>query len=293
MKKYFSLYIISLLLVQQASAQILTTLNVQSSPTAVLSEWALQNSIVNFIVDKADPNNQTVIFKTEIKLLDGTVVGVTDVTRATPIVLSRGTRVYFSKDVMPLEVMNFTGKYRSSLDKTGKLPADQYQFCVQIVAPGNFQPLVAEKCRNFRVAALQLPILVMPAHNSSLPALTAQTAITFRWTPLTPVGQIIPTYRIQVFEVMSHQQPVQALRSNQPLLDVSVKGITQYIWQPRLAFNTTDSIPVKFIWTIQTLDANGIPAVQSDGNGESRTEPFVFSVLQPDHLKINKADKKL
>ncbi len=276
--KIIFLYIAAFVLSSSVSAQLFTTLNVQNTPPPVLSEWATQNSIVNFIVDKPDPNVQLGIFKTTIKLLDGTIVGSTDLTKATPVSFTRGTKIFFSKDVMQLEIMNFLGTYRKSIDQTGKLPAEIYQLCVEIVSPANFQPLVSEKCRNFRVAALQLPILVMPINNSVLPLLIAQTAITFRWTPLTPIGQIVPTYRIQVFEILSNQKPVQALRSNQPVLDLKVTGITQYIWQPRLGFNSADTIPLKFIWTIQTLDSRSEPVIKTDGNGESRSEPFIFTI---------------
>jgi hypothetical protein len=80
-----------------------------------------------------------------------------------------------------------------------------------------------------------------------------------------------------VFEVLSNQQPVQALRANQPILDISLRGVTQYIWQPRISFSNNDSL-VHFIWTIQTLDPTGAPILLSDGNGESRSEPFIFKV---------------
>lgn len=279
MKLQLTIFISIILSVWQTNAQTSTTLNVQSSPTAVLSEWAIRNTIINFIVDKADINNQQVIFKTSIRLVDGTVIGVTDITKATPVTLTRGVSIFFSKDVMPLEIMNFTGNYKRTLDKTGKLPAGQYQLCVEILAIGTFQTIVAAKCKNFYVAAIQLPFLMMPINQSILKKVAAQTAITFRWTPVLPQVQAAQTvYRLQVFEVLAHQQSVQALRSNQPLLDISLRGITQYIWQPRLAFNATDSLSSSFIWTIQTLDNNGQPLVQTDGNGESRSEPSVFKI---------------
>lgn len=279
MKNIF-LYIATFILSSSVSAQLFSTLNVQNTPTPLLSEWATQNSIINFVVDKSDPNPQQGIFRTTIKLLDGTIVGSTDLAKALPVTFTRGTKVYFSKDVLQLEIMRFFGTFSNSIDQTGKLPANIYQLCVEILSPTNFQPLVSEKCRNFRVAALQLPILVMPTNNSILPLLTAQTAITFRWTPLILSSQTISTYRIQVFEILQHQQAVQALRSNQPVLDIKVAGITQYIWQPRLAFNSTDTIPFKFIWTIQTLDNRGEPVIKTDGNGESRSEPFLFTIKQ-------------
>ncbi len=277
MKKIIQI-LIGIAITITTSAQINTTLNVLTNPTATLSDWANQNAIVNFIVTKNDSGSRNVIFKTDITLLDGTIVGTTDVTKATPVTLTRGTRVFFSKDVLLLQIMQFSGKYKTILERTGKLPSDNYQLSVQVLQPTTFQPLATAKTKNFNVVALQLPILVMPLNNDSLNRLVAQTAITFRWTPLVPKTSILPTYRIQVFEVLAHQQPVQALRSNQPILDINVRGITQYIWQPRLAFNITDSLPVKFIWTLQTLDDRGQPAVQTDGNGESRSEPFTFTI---------------
>lgn len=277
MKKYISILLLTFYSVI-ASAQLNTTLEVQNAPTAVLSEWATKNAIINFIVTKIDPNPQTIIFKTEIKLSDGTVIATTDLTKAMPIVIRGGTSVFYSKDVMPLELMIFSGKYKTTLEKTGKLPADNYQICVQPVTPDTYQPVATVKCKFFNLVAFQLPFLIMPANNAVLNKIVSQTAITFRWTPLTPIAKMPPYYRIQVFEILSNQRPVQALRSNQPILDEVVRGITQYIWQPRLAFNSTDSLPIKFIWTLQTLDENKRPVLQTDGNGESRSEPFVFSI---------------
>ena len=106
MKKYISILLLTFYSVL-ASAQLNTTLEVQNAPTAVLSEWATKNAIINFIVTKIDPNPQTIIFKTEIKLSDGTVIATTDLTKAMPIVIRGGTSVFYSKDVMPLELMIF------------------------------------------------------------------------------------------------------------------------------------------------------------------------------------------
>ena len=292
MKKIFLLIIAIISFAAMASAQITTVLNVQSNPTAVISDWANQNAIINFIVTKTDSTPRPAIFKTEIRLLDGTVIATTDVSKAIPVTLIRGTRVYFSKDVLQLEIMQFNGKYKSTLERTGKLPADNYQLSVQLLQPGNYQPLVVERTKNFNVAALQLPILVMPLNNAVLNNIAAQTAITFRWSPLSPATTTLPTYRLQVFEVLPNQQNVQALRSNQPLLDILLKRQTHYIWRPMLAFDITDSIVAKFIWTIQTLDAQGLPAVQTDGNGESRSEPFVFTIQSMPIITIEKRKSK-
>jgi len=85
---------------------------------------------------------------------------------------------------------------------------------------------------------------------------------------------------------------VQALRSNQPLLDKEVVAATQYIWQPQLTFMPYDGETKKlptFIWTIQSLDANHNPVTQTDGSGEGRSEPMIFFV-NPDKDRKPKKD---
>lgn len=287
MKKYFVTLFVWGCFLNQLVAQINTTLTVQSQPPANLSEWSIRNMILNYVVDYGRPDPQQVVFKTEIKLLDGTIVASTDLQKLSTILLNRGVSIFYSKDVMPFEYMVFSGQFKNSIEKTGKLPAGQYQICVSILQSGTFQVLAAERCRIFNLYGVQLPFLMMPVNQSIIPKLAAQNAITFRWTPVIPQSAIAPaTYRLQVFEILSNQQPVQALRANQPILDISLRGVTQYIWQPRLSFPTTDST-VRYIWTIQTLDATGLPILTSDGNGESRSEPFIFKVETNKGIKRN------
>lgn len=279
--KRMSIVFVIMLFAVIVDAQITTTLNLQARPTPVLSEWANKNQVINFIVDKISPNPQQAIIKVEIKLSDGTVIGVTDITKTTPVTISRGVKIYYSKDVMPLALMIFSGTYRNSFTRTGKLPAGNYQLCISLLDLATLQPLVTTKCKVFFVASVQLPFLVMPANNTVLNKTTAQTAITFRWTPMSPADQTgQPVYRLQLFEVLAYQEPLQALRGNQPILDVRLRGVTQYIWRPGLIFHTNDSLAVKYIWIIQTLDSNGLPVSQTDGNGESRSEPLVFTIQE-------------
>jgi hypothetical protein len=121
----------------------------------------------------------------------------------------------------------------------------------------------------------------------------------FRWTPIIPRPQEKFQYRLQVFEVLENQQPVQALRSNQPVLDKTTFDATQFIWQPQgiLGFVEDENMDStgtrkgwngtvkgkKFVWTIQTLDALQNP-IAVDGNSEGRSEPIIFTV-------VNKNDK--
>ena len=254
-----------------------TTLVVNNTPSAVLSDWANDNSVITYVVALQKDLPYPVIIKTELKLADGTLVASKDLSKASSFVLTSGTHVFYAKDVIPLEVMLFSGSYRASLQKYGKLQAGNYQISVQIVKAGTFDPVSEVQNKFFNLTAIQLPVLTMPYADDTLGLIESQTAITFRWTPATPVRTGLPRYRIQVFEVLDNQQSVQALRSNEPLLDMTLTGQTQYIWRPQLSF-IDNSFGKRFIWTIQTLDANNLPLVVTDGNGESRSEPLEFFV---------------
>lgn len=283
MKKLCHLFIL-VFITTVSYSQIGTTLVMQSTPTAVLSEWATRKEVLTYIVDGGAGAQFQVKIKTELKTTDGTIVATTDLAKARTISLSSARTIFNAADVFPLEIMIFNGKYRTALDRTGKLLSGTYQLCVQLVRGDAFAPLSEIRCRNFFVASIQLPVLMMPAKDTKLDAEKAQTAIIFRWTPVIPSQSFPVYYRLQVFEILENQNPVQALRANYALLDKTIMAQTQFIWRPQISF-LTDSLPKRFIWTIQTLDGNAAPLVQTDGNGESRSEPIIFSVIKPDVKK--------
>ncbi len=298
MKKYATLVLLTCLF-QAARAQYITTLVVSSNPPATLTEWGGKKEILSYIINLQGAQGGQVKIKTEIKLNDGTPVATTDLARATVYTFSSATTIFSATEVIPMENMIFSGKFKTALERTGKLLSENYQICVQLVTATDYLPRSEVKCRNFFIAAVQLPIPVMPASEMILDPIKAQTAITFRWTPLAPPSNTPPHYRVQVFEVSEEQTPMQAFRSNQPLLDKEVVGTTQYIWNPQLALaadgnsdaltdglkslNKEDSAKwvndaYVFIWTIQTLDAQGRPAGDGNVNGDGRSEPIIFFV---------------
>lgn len=276
-----------------ANAQLTTNLILNSRPPANLHEWALVKGTITYIITNQQSPRKAKI-KVTIKATDGTEVSVTDINRARTIIIPDGNTILNAATVFPLEIQRFSGKYQNSLNRTGKLPADSYQFCVELVEEATFAPIAPTHCRSFFVAGVQLPVLMMPANEQVLDLTKAQTAIMFRWTPLVPKPTTTMNYRLQVFEILAHQQPVQALRSNQPILDKIITGQTQFIWQPQgiLGFaneivndslnrkNTiNDNIKQnkKFIWSIQSLDALQNP-IGVDANYEGRSEPILFTI---------------
>jgi hypothetical protein len=284
-----------LLFTIMTNAQLLNTnLIVNPRPSATLSDWDLKKGTITLIVlNQQGPKRAKI--KVTVKSSDGTEVSTTDLNRASTQIFLDGQTVLEAPAVYPLDIQKFNGKYQTTLNKTGKLPADSYQFCVELVEEATFASLTTPKCGTFFVAGLQLPICMMPANNQELDIAKASTAIIFRWTPLVPRPSTVVIYKIQVFEVLENQQPVQALRSNMPILERDIIGQTQFIWQPQGILglpkedNTVDSAALKkgvngvvqegkkFIWTIQSLDANGIP-IAVDANTEGRSEPMQFTV---------------
>lgn len=278
MNKRILLFSLTVGVLHTSFAQITaTTLVVKSNPTAVLSDWANDNSVLTYVVTNMKDITTPLIIKTEIKTTDGTVIATNDLAKAAPFSLPHGTHVYYAKDVMPLETMIFSGSYKTSLVKYGKLPTGNYEITVRMVEAGTYAQASEIQNKFFNLVALQLPILIKPYSNDTLGQKEAQTAVIFRWTPLIPSSSPLPNYHVQVFEVLESQQPVQAVRANQPILDIVLTGQTQYIWRPQLSF-IDEPFVKRFIWTIQTLDADNNPLVVTDGNGESRSEPMEFYV---------------
>lgn len=275
---------------QSLLSQININLSLAGRPPANLSEWANRRDVLTLIMGSSQTVRFDVKIKTEIKTLNGTVIGTTNLNTAkTYTPLPGASTILNALDVLPLENIVFTGKQQTALSKTGKLPADNYMLCVQLLSLPDYKPVSVQICKPFYLAAYQLPTLMLPANEQELNRQVAQSAITFRWTPVVPASTTTVTYRLLVFEILENQKDVQALRSNQPLLDKNIVGTTQFIWQPQLSMmpyasaadslNALQKIGKKFIWIIQTLDNLGQPLNQTDGNGESMSEPKVFFVI--------------
>jgi hypothetical protein len=204
-----------------------------------------------------------------------------------------------------LPVDDFTTRSFNVNELTGLLSAchelkdGSYTICAQFFSVERLA-ISNEVCKEFTVETAKEtdyspPTLITPENGKEYSSTDMIKPVMFRWSPVSPRTTALITYRIQVFEILNKQTPMQALRANQPLLDQEIRGATQYIWQPQMSFiwvqpGDTDGDgtfdPLKtisqqnhgFIWTIQTLDDHGLPVTQTDGNGEARSEPVVFYV---------------
>lgn len=214
-------------------AQFNTNLVMSPNPPGTLLDWSTKD--LTYIISGSAGLAGQALIKATLKTTDGAIAATTNLAKARVITINPAAgNILYAADVIPLEVMIFNGKFKTSMDRSGKLPAGSYQLCVQLVRPVDFQILSEERCRNFTLAAFQLPIPIMPANETVLDIEKAKATITFRWTPVAPRPPTPVTYRVTVFEILPNQTPMQALRSNQPLLARDIVGTTQFIWQPQL-----------------------------------------------------------
>jgi hypothetical protein len=292
MKKYLLLLTVMMfLIVQVAQAQITLNLALNNRPQPWLSDWVNPvngQMIITYMLGPA-LNDPSVKLKTTLLDERGSIIGISNINSARIYTLRAGVNQFSIADALQLQNLVLQGNVQDLLQRTGRLTAGQYQLTVEVM---NSQGDVvrARQNRTFFITSYQLPILMQPASGSTLDAHLAQNIIIFRWTNLIPRSQELPQYRVQVFEILPGQTPMQAFRGNRPLLDEpAIKGTTQYIWRPNLPM--LDSTANKqFIWTVQTLDAKEFPIPGMDMNTQGRSEPAIFSIVNQAGIKGKKME---
>jgi hypothetical protein len=280
MKKiHLILFIGMFLSIQVSHAQITLNLALNSRPQPYLADWIYPingQMIITYYGGAAvtDPN-----IKLRTTLLDhsGSTIGISNLNSARIYTLKAGVNQFSMADALQLQNLTLPGNVQNLLQRTGRLAADQYQLMVEVMNTGG-DIVRAKQIKPFFVISYQLPVLMQPANEAKLDALIAQSAITFRWTSLIPNSAERTFYRVQVFEILSGQTPMQAFRSNRPLLDEPVMGTTQFIWRPNLPM-LDSTANHQFIWTVQSLDEKGIPVPGMDMTTQGRSEPAMFSIV--------------
>jgi hypothetical protein len=278
MKKIIHIFLLTFLVSGFVHAQVTLTFNISYPAPTYLSDWSFTRSGVAIVTfTPAGTATQLIKFATRIQSVEGTTIAASNNSSAVIYTLQRGPNTFTLDKLLQLENLRFTdGSVIRSIQTTGKLPPGSFQLCVQILnSLGEAVFLKTPVCRSFTQETYQLPYLLSPLDKSWLDANMAQSVITFRWSNIVPSPKERVIYRLQVFEVMDNQLPMQALRSNQPLLSVEVVN-TQYFWRPQLSMKDPEGHV--FIWTIQTLDSKGYPIHATDANNPGRSEPSVFGV---------------
>ena len=272
-------------IINSVNAQITLNLALNSRPQPWLSDWVNPVNgqlIISYMPQViGDPN-----IKLRTTLLDGNgaIIGSSITSSARIYRLKDGVNQFSIADALQLQNLKLLGKAQTMVQRTGRLSAGMYQLTVEALNTAG-DVVRARQTKSFNIVAYQLPLLMSPANEAVLDAHISQRTILFRWTSLVPGMGELPTYRVQVFEILPNQTPMQAFRGNQPILDESaMRGTTQYIWRPNLAM-LDSTANKKFIWTVQTVERNGSPVETQDAIAQGRSMPAVFTISNRDLIK--------
>ena len=281
MKKYNLIIALGFfLIVQIVQSQITVNLALNSRPQPWLSQWEnpINGQMIITFMRGGVQGEAQVKLRTTLLAEGDNIIGTSNINASRIYNLKEGVNLFTMADALQLQNLVLSGKAQNTLQRTGRLAAGQYQLKVEVVNVSG-EVVFARQTRPFFITSYQLPKLMVPADGAELNALVAQSLITFRWTGLIPNTAEFPVYRVQVFEILPGQTPMQAFRGNFPILDEpALRGTTQYIWRTSLPMldNTANH---KFIWTVQTLDMEGHLVPSNDMNNQGRSEPAVFTII--------------
>jgi hypothetical protein len=278
MKGFIKIIIgVLVIMATESKAQILPT--TFSARSAMKSNPYLWNStagsfiyIVNFY-DSLAPFPPTILIRAKISDLSGNVIGNTNLNNATSTLLKNGPNIFTQQEILDATSWQWTNYTTQQFNQYNRLPAQMYEIEIEALDRVTLNPLTKKDRRQFRIQELQAPILLKPPHEDSVQIKRTQSQIIFRWSPATPIDPDV-NYRVEVYEVLTGQNPMQAFRSNMPILVSGPQKSTQYIWRPMLVLEHGQ----KFIWCVQSIDGSGNPVSSNMLLQDGRTQPIWFSI---------------
>ena len=111
---------------------------------------------------------------------------------------------------------------------SGKINPGDYQVCITIIDPSNFQPIAPQQCRIAQVTEFQEPYLLAPADRISVFE-DAAPGLVFQWMRVTPNYSGSVEYVFQLFEKNSANEPDYVAIQRIPVVNVLTRN-TIYNW---------------------------------------------------------------
>lgn len=278
MKKSIFLTTLSLLLVQLCFAQLNTNLNISYNPSPKILEWAATPGTVTLMVSNSSMS--TVEYKIKATVLrDGNLVAKTNLNALpTQSITAGGVENYYVEDIIPSSAVDILDQSMSNtVLQTGKLPAGNYMFCVELVNPVTLALVSPKQCRPFRITDYQPSRLMLPIDKSKV---TQNSALQFSWTPVQP--STLVTYNFRMIELNDGQNAFSAFTENQSFVETEIVGQTTFLY--------TSDLPVleegkSYMWSVQAEDMNG-DIVGEDNGFKGWADPFLIEI------KANENDDK-
>lgn len=158
--------------------------------------------------------------------------------------------------------------FKNKVVQSGRLPEGTYSVCFEILDLHNLV-IQGNLCANFTIIYPQPPQLIYPQNVGSI--LSTNTNPVFQWIPVNVPIDFGVTYSLKIVELISGQNPYQAINANVPHLfeeGITTSSFTYPIYGLPLAAGKT------YAWQVQALDNLGLPPTQNDG----KSEIFTFRV---------------
>jgi len=284
--KRFTL-IILLLSMQLIQAQIHVSLNVSSHPTPQISEWENRNETAILTITNTNPNMEGENYKILAYLyLDDRLIAETRYQDMPILQLPLGTDTFMADQIIPFQALDIHEQQgeRTTIIRTGMLPAGNYRFCVQLMdMENNVISLPERVCNNMIITDYQMPELILPTNLQEISATNAPNII-FRWTPISPMppAQDGVKYIVSVSEIQNGQTPQQAFISNHPIIEEEVIG-ANYLYMASTNINLTGTAvfgnnQTNYVWSVKAVRMNDTPYATTN----SGFAPiFTYSIKAP------------
>lgn len=278
MKKLFFFIIIILLYNEIIYSQIYVTLR-EPPPGFFKVEnfWRVtinnttQNSYSVYLVGKATEQNEG------------------EIVRATTAVfkLIPGIKNVNASEIGPVDVSEPSTKFKKAVEKTGNLPAGNYQICINLIDASTGQ-MLGNDCIIQNVQNYSGIVTVYPSDNSVIS--TSQQV--FQWIPPSPLFQSqLPDYTLTIVEILPGQTRYDAIESNPAFFEKKNIKSSIYVY-PNISRNF--EIGKKYAWKVIAF-LNGVQISTSEIKGvevgigiNAHNLYYSKSMLNNDIIDINK-----
>ncbi len=252
------------------TTSVRTTLFVIPSPSPYLADWKGHPEYVQLTITNLTTTSFQVQLSVELSI-NGTLVARSKASKPPPFTLGPGSILLQGTEIADLEDLDYFGQYKEIAVRSGMLPTGRYEYCIRVVdrVTGT---LLTQDCKPLTINGSRPSVLLLPADNATQPSSIRPV---FRWTTPQPVPTRPIDYIFTLVEMLRGQtNPIDAFRTNRPILTRTVSNLTQLPLPMEIPDLDTGK---RYVWSVRAVfQDNGLPASEPDG----WAQPFSFTVVR-------------
>ncbi|HLP14698.1 MAG TPA: hypothetical protein VK470_00490 [Bacteroidota bacterium] len=246
---------------------------VQSDPPPYVSDWKQMNGLAVLVLANPD-----LTVPTPVRIV---TEAFQNVPLGTPVFKSRTDKILMpssvitlnNTDLVEIDITQVDEALKDRVIRSGRLPEGNYYVCITVLDPSSGAVYVRKTCAGFRITDSDPVKLLWPENAYTQPLAQYPE---FSWTPVNSPADAAITYKFKLVELLSGQNPFQAIDANQPHFETAVvrKFLLQY---PMSAQELVEG--KTYAWRVQTIDQNDLPATRNKGFSDVWT--FTFRPAAP------------